>query len=86
VAVIQKVEQLGLQVSQRQEWIKKIDDNLYELRSKAGSNIQRAFYFQKIGNEYLITHGFTKKIQQTPRREIKHAKEMREKYYRGELL
>ena len=39
------------------KWVKKLDNNLYEIRSKFGSNIQRAIYFQKVNNEYIITHG-----------------------------
>ncbi|WP_369333256.1 type II toxin-antitoxin system RelE/ParE family toxin [Haloferax sp. Atlit-19N] len=42
-------------------------------------------YFQKVDNEYIITHGFTKKSQKTPSREIEHAKRIIEKYKRGDL-
>ena len=31
--------------------------------------------------QYIITHGFTKKTQKTPAREIKHAKVIRAEYY-----
>jgi phage-related protein len=84
--IINQTELDGLQIAIRQKWVKKIDKNLYELRSKVSSNIQRAFYFQNVGDEYLITHGFTKKTQETPRREINHAKELRKKFEEGELL
>ncbi|MGX7185027.1 type II toxin-antitoxin system RelE/ParE family toxin [Enterococcus pallens] len=83
LAVIKRSEEHGLLVAQRMEWVKKLDSDLYELRSKVGSNIQRAIYFQKVGNEYLITHGFTKKQQRTPRSEIEHARRMREEYEKG---
>ena len=73
-------------ISKTMEWVKKIEADLFELRSKVGSNIQRAIYFQKVGNDYLITHGFTKKQQKTPKSEIQHAKSVREKYEKGELL
>lgn len=85
LATIGRTEEYGLLVAQRMEWIKKLDADLYELRSKVGSNIQRAIYFQKVGNEYLITHGFTKKQQKTPKSEINHAKWVREQYEKGEL-
>lgn len=85
LAVIDQTEEFGLLIAQKMEWIKKLETDLYELRSKVGSNIQRAIYFQKIGNEYFITHGFTKKSQKTPRKEIEHAKKNRELYKKGEL-
>lgn len=86
LGTISKTQEHGLLVAQRMEWVKKIDTDLYELRSKVGSNIQRAIYFQKVENIYMITHGFTKKQQKTPRSEIDHAKRIKEKYMKGELL
>lgn len=68
------------------EWVEKLDTDIYELRSKFGNNIQRSLYFQKGDNEYLITHGFTKKTQKTPKAEIERAKSIRNKYREGELL
>lgn len=85
LAVIKKTEQHGLLVARSQKWIKKLDHDLYELRAKVGSNIQRALYFQKVGNDYLITHGFTKKSDKTPKLEVQHAENMKAKYQRGEL-
>ena len=38
-----------------------------------GNNIQRALYFHWKGSRYIITHGFSKKTQKTPRKEILHA-------------
>jgi len=84
MAVIAAVESHGLLVSARMKWTKKLEDDLYELRSKQGSDIQRAIYFQKVGAEYLITHGFTKKSQKTPKDEIEHAKAMRKRYLEGD--
>jgi phage-related protein len=78
---LSKIEGNGLLVAQRLKWVKKIDVNLYEVRSKVGSNIQRALYFHIVRGEYLITHGFTKKTQKTPIREIEHAKELRKEWY-----
>ena len=65
--------------------IMKVDKNLYEIRLKCPNSIQRALYFHVINNRYIITHGFTKKTQKTPKREIIHAKQIRrefeEEYY-----
>lgn len=62
------------------EWVKKIDNEIFEIRSKVSSNIQRALYFHVVGNRYIITHGFTKKTQKTPASEIKHAKELKKEF------
>lgn len=82
---IEKIENNGFPTAIRMEWIKKLDNGIYEIRSKLGTNIQRAIYFQKVNNEYIITHGFTKKTQKTPPREIEHAQRVIEKYKRGDL-
>jgi phage-related protein len=57
-----------------------LTDGIYELRTKQGSNITRVLYFFVIGNEAVLTNGFTKKTQKTPRREIDTAKQYREDY------
>lgn len=60
IAIITQIEQQGLIVAIKMEWIKKLDTNLYEIRSKISSNIQRGLYFHDTGDFYIITHGFTK--------------------------
>ena len=81
---IKETEVNGMLVAQRLKWVKKIDTNLYELRSKVGSNIQRAIYFHVVNGRYVITHGFTKKTAKTPLHEIEHAKEIRKEWYNHE--
>ncbi len=78
---IEETEKNGMLVAQRLKWVKKLDTNLYELRSKVGSNIQRAIYFHVVNGRYVITHGFTKKTEKTPISELKHAKELREEWF-----
>lgn len=80
LAVINNIEEQGLTVAERQKWIKKLETNLYEIRSKRASNIQRSLYFHWENNKYIITHGFTKKQQKTPKREIQKALRRREDY------
>lgn len=77
VATITSIEDYGLGIAQRQKWVKKLDSNLFEIRSKRASNIQRAVYFHWEDNRYNITQGFTKKEQKTPAYEISKAKERR---------
>ena len=84
-ATIDMIEEAGIQAAIQLEWVKKLDSEIYEIRSKISSNIQRALYFHVRNNQYIITHGFTKKTQKTPKREIIHAKQIRrefeEEYY-----
>ena len=55
-------------------------DGIYELRAKQGNNISRVMYFFVIGNKAVLTHGFTKKTQKTPIKEIERAKRYRDDY------
>ena len=80
-ALIKCIERQGLLTAIKMEWIKKLDKNIYEIRSQEAKNIQRCLYFHDDGNRYIITHGFTKKTQKTPPKEIQHAKELRTEYY-----
>lgn len=82
-AVIEITEEKGLLVASHMLLVKKLDNNLYELRARQGKQYQRGLYFHVVGNEYLITHGFSKKTNQTPQREIEHAIELREEFYNG---
>ena len=84
LAVIEKTEKYGLLVAAQNQWVKKLESNLFELRSKVGSNIQRAIYFHVVGDRYIITHGFTKKTQKTPEPEKKRARETRDRFLKEE--
>lgn len=82
---IENIEELGLREGIKNKWVKKIGSDLYEIRSHVGSNQQRVLYFHKHDNIFLITHGFTKKSQKTPKREIERAKRIREEFWKGNL-
>ena len=79
------IEKAGIHPAIQLEWVKKLDSEIYEIRSKISSNIQRALYFHIRNNQYIITHGFTKKTQKTPTKEIIKAKQIKsefeEEYY-----
>ena len=47
-------------------------DDIWECRIKLGSDIYRVFAFWD-GNEIILTHGFIKKSQKTPQRDIERA-------------
>ena len=55
-------------------------DDIWECRIKQGSNIYRIFAFWK-GNEIILTHGFIKKTQKTPRNEIEKAENYKKDYF-----
>ena len=55
---------------------------LKELRIKASPNIYRIFYFTYIEMRFVLLHSFTKKTEQTPRKEIEVAESRMENYIR----
>ena len=57
-------------------------DGIFELRTKQGSNITRIFYFFFVGKKAIITNGFVKKTQKTPKVEIELAKKYKADYER----
>lgn len=57
-------------VAMQQKWVKRLDGDIFEIRSKVASNIQRALYFQKVNQEYVITYGFTKKRKKRPKKKL----------------
>lgn len=80
LAVIHNVEVHGLLVAGKMKWVKKLEDNLFELRSELGNNIQKALYFHWTDSRFIITHGFSKKSQKTPSKEILRVLEIRREF------
>lgn len=64
----------------REPYSKHLDDGIFELRCKVGSNITRVLYFFYYEGQIVLTNGFVKKTQKTPKDEIKLAKERRADY------
>ena len=64
----------------REPYSKALDDGIFEIRAKQGSNITRVLYFFYIGNKIILTNGFIKKSQKTPPSEIDLAKKYRAEY------
>lgn len=79
--VIEETEENGMLIAQRLRWVRKLDTNLYELRSKVSTNIQRALYFHVTAGRYVITHGFTKKGDKAPASQIRHGKQLRKEWH-----
>ncbi|MBO5577419.1 MAG: type II toxin-antitoxin system RelE/ParE family toxin [Ruminococcus sp.] len=59
---------------------KELDDGIMELRAKVGSDISRVLYFFVVGRKAILTNGFIKKTQKTPKAEIERAKRYRADY------
>lgn len=75
---IRMLEQFGNLVGEPDS--KHIEDGIFELRTTMGSNTSRVLYFFVAGDRAILTHGFVKKTQRTPRREIERAKRYRKDY------
>ena len=65
----------------REPYSKHLQDGIYELRAQQGNDISRVLYFFYVGRKIILTHGFIKKTQKTPLREIELAKIYREIYF-----
>ena len=64
----------------REPYSKHLEDGIFELRCKVGSNITRILYFFYYQGKIILTNGFVKKVQKTPRKEISTAKTYRADY------
>lgn len=53
---------------------------LYEVRIELGNNIYRIFTFFDDGNLVVLSNGFQKKTQKTPKQEIIKALKIKEEY------
>jgi len=63
------------------KFFKHLEDGIYEIRIEVGSNIYRIFAFFDDNKLVVLLHGFQKKTQKTPRKELERAKKLRKDYY-----
>ena len=57
----------------REPYSKHLEDGIFEVRGKVGTDISRVLYFLYYGGRIVLTNGFIKKTQKTPRSEIEKA-------------
>jgi phage-related protein len=56
------------------------EDKLYEVRVRVDRNAYRIIYFLHTGQQFVLLHGFQKKTQKTPSKELKLAKKYLEEF------
>lgn len=71
---ITSIEQLRVQnVHAREPLVRHLEGKIWELREESSTNIYRLLYFFFTGRRIIFLHGFQKKTQKTPRRELETA-------------
>lgn len=65
----------------REPHSKLLNDGIFELRVKLGSNTFRILYFFDDQHTIILTNGFMKKTQKIPPSEIEKAKKYRAEYF-----
>lgn len=84
IAMIRKIQVIGLMKAMEYEFVKKLDKNLYEIRVNTSGIFSRSLFFQlkddKPQMTCIITSSFKKKSNKTPRKEIAKAIKRRERY------
>ena len=77
--VLQLIEELDMVPVQ---YFKKLvnTDGVWEIRVPFGGNIFRLLGFLERGNVVILTHGFQKKTQKNPKKEIKLAENRKKEY------
>jgi phage-related protein len=63
------------------KFFKHIDDGIYEIRIKVGSDICRIFCFFDTDRLVILLNAFQKKSQKIPKQEIAKARKLRDSYH-----
>lgn len=78
--VLDVIEQLGIIPKKFFKKLRSTDD-IWEVRVQHGNNIFRLLGFFDGSNLFILNHGFTKKSQKIPEKEIKIAAQRKKDYY-----
>lgn len=78
------LEEFGIEV--HEPYVKPITGKkkMYEIRIKDKANIHRVLYFAFTGKRLVLLHGFTKKTQKTPPRELEIAEKRMNDFIKGQ--
>ena len=66
----------------REPYSKHLSEGIFELRAKVGTDISRVLYFFYVDQHIVLTNGFVKKTQKTPRAVLELAKKYRDDHMR----
>lgn len=85
VFIAQLMKDYGINV--REPYVKQITGHrkLFEMRLKDRSGISRILYFAHTGRKLILLHGFTKKTEKTPKKEIETAEQRMKDYIAREV-
>lgn len=67
----------------KEPYVKFIGDKIYELRVKDKDGIYRVLYFAASGRRFVMLHGFVKKTQKTPPKDLALARNRMKEYLNG---
>ena len=84
VSLLELLEEKG--TSLRMPYSSYLEDGIFELRCIQGNNFSRVLYFFYIDKQIIVTNGFIKKTQKTPRKEIELAKSRRNDWLKRNQL
>jgi phage-related protein len=76
--IFQLLETNGIEVGM--PYIKPLEDKLYEVRAEVNRNAIRVIYFLYTERRFILLHGFHKKTQKTPKKELEKAKKYLEDF------
>jgi phage-related protein len=65
---------------------KSLGDGLFELRAKGKEGIGRVFYCTMVKNKIVMLHGFIKKTQKIPKKELNIAKKRMKEVKKNESI
>lgn len=82
--VLKLIEDMNIIPAQYWKKLKSTDD-IWEARIQFGGNIFRILGFEDKGHFVVLTNGFAKKTQKTPRQEIELAEQRKNIYLKGDL-
>ena len=78
---IDLLEQFGIELGM--PYAKHIEEELWELRTRVGTNQYRIIYFLFTGKVFILLHGFMKKSGRIPERDLKIARDRRDDFLSG---
>lgn len=72
IKIVEMIKQFGANLGMPHT--RTIGDGLFEIRAKGKEGVGRAFFCYIKNQKIVILHGFVKKTEKTPRKELKLAK------------